>query len=225
MYCDNPYIKDGSAFGCGQCIPCRLNKRRIWTHRIILETNLHAANTFATLTYNDQHLPDDGSVKPRDLSLWLKRLRKEMSTRIRYYGCGEYGDISKRPHYHLALFGYPSCERGSTRGDYLKRGRSCCSACDKIHATWNKGSILLGELNETTAAYIAGYVTKKMTKIDDPRLEGRHPEFSRMSLKPGIGYDMVPEIASTILEYDLETMEDVPTQLQHGKRSIRSVDI
>lgn len=56
-----------------------------------------------------------------------------------------------------------------------------------------------------------------MTAKDDPRLEGRHPEFARMSLKPGIGGDFTWEIASTMLEFNLEKREgDVPSSLAHG---------
>jgi len=58
-----------------------------------------------------------------------------------------------------------------------------------------------------------------MTNKDDPRLEGRHPEFARMSLRPGIGFNAVPEIASAVLTYDLDKKEgDVPAALRHGTR-------
>jgi len=33
----------------------------------MLETHDHEHNTFATLTYDDDHLPADGSLVPRDL--------------------------------------------------------------------------------------------------------------------------------------------------------------
>jgi len=90
--------------------------------------------------------------------------------------------------------------------------------CELIKQTWGFGNVMLGSLEPKSIAYIAGYITKKMTKKDDPRLEGRLPEFARMSLRPGIGLGMMDELASTLLEHRLdEKMIDVPTSLQHGK--------
>lgn len=58
-----------------------------------------------------------------------------------------------------------------------------------------------------------------MTKADDMRLFGRHPEFARMSLRPGLGYDSLHELASTLMQFNLEDTEaDVPSALRHGKR-------
>ena len=82
---------------------------------------------------------------------------------------------------------------------------------------WGQGQVILGTLEQKSAAYIAGYVLKKLTKDDDPRLEGRRPEFARMSLRPGIGLGMMHDLASVLLEHKLdERMVDVPLTLQHG---------
>lgn len=80
---------------------------------------------------------------------------------------GEYGDVTGRPHYHVALFGL----------------------LDPTHVqhSWEYGFAHVGELNEKSAAYLVGYVTKAMTFKEDERLNGRYPEFARMSLRPGIG--------------------------------------
>ena len=50
-------MKDAVPFGCGQCLPCRVNKRRLWTNRIMLESMCHDDNAFVTLTYNDDNIP------------------------------------------------------------------------------------------------------------------------------------------------------------------------
>lgn len=56
-----------------------------------------------------------------------------------------------------------------------------------------------------------------MTRFDDPRLGNRHPEFARMSLKPGIGAGVVEATAAVITRYNLLTPEgDVPVTLRHG---------
>lgn len=56
-----------------------------------------------------------------------------------------------------------------------------------------------------------------MTRFDDPRLGNRHPEFARMSLKPGIGAGVLEAVAATITRYNLLTPQgDVPVTLRHG---------
>lgn len=196
----------------------------MWTHRIMLETLCHSDNAFVTLTYAEEKLPAGGSLMPKHLQDWLKRLRKQVSpSRIRYYGVGEYGEQSYRPHYHVALFGFPTCRHG--RSDYMRPGGkvrdSCCAQCDLVRDTWGFGSVDLGTLTVESAQYVCGYVTKKMTRPTDlpPVLAGRHPEFARMSLRPGIGLNAMWEVADSLMKFNLEESQpDVPSALRHGAR-------
>lgn len=233
MLCRNPFIKKGTAYGCGQCLPCRINRRRIWSHRICLESLCHTENCFLTLTYTDQMLPrltgsptgeGLGTLEPKDLQDWLKRLREAISPlKLRFYAVGEYGDVTFRPHYHVCLFGFASCVRGRTLRHFATGERlweECCPRCRLVGNTWKKGLVDLGELNPSTASYCAEYTVKKMTSFVDGRLKGRHPEFARMSLKPGIGSDAMWQVASDMIRFRLDGREDVPYALAHGKREL-----
>lgn len=210
--CSNPFIKAGQAYGCGQCLPCRIKKRREWQHRIMLEVGLKPDNAFVTLTY--QKNPD--SLEPADLRAFLDNLRHIVGYgKFRYYGVGEYGEKNFRPHFHVALFGYPTCLRPHTRGT------CACAACSPLSQSWGRGFITNQTLNDGTAQYIARYTIKKMTRTDDPRLGNKHPEFARMSLKPGIGQGVVEALAELITRYQLLTPQgDVPVTLRHGKQQM-----
>lgn len=216
MLCRSPYVQGVQVYGCGQCIPCRINRRRIWTHRLMLEGALHEEKCFVTLTYSDEALPLGGTLVPEHLRDWLKRLRRAIEPRkVRYYGCGEYGDETKRPHYHVCLFGYPNCVYG--RSIYSERKRNCCEHCDRVRETWGFGNVQVAAFEEGSARYTAGYVVKKLTKEGDALLEGRKPEFARMSLKPGIGGDVVDAVAEVLLRYECVGV-DVPNALRHGSK-------
>lgn len=188
----------------------------------MLESLCHGDSTVVTLTYHDEDMPrlEDGrgTLQPKDLQNWLKRFRKSIEPeRIRFFGCGEYGSITQRPHYHVALFGYQNCRHGVSQ--YTRYRSSCCAACDNVRDTWGAGNVHLMELSPATAQYVSGYVTKKMTASDDPRLLGRHPEFARMSNRPGLGAEMMWEVASSLMEHNLEDrIVDVPSALRHGSR-------
>ncbi len=220
MMCRNPFMQGMRAFPCGQCMPCRVNRRRLWTHRIMLEAALRSDNAFVTLTYAEENLPAGMSLAPKDLQDWLKRFRKAIEpVRIRYFAVGEYGDLTQRPHYHLALFGWPSCS--CSMQSRLSRKSYTCQFCSVVSSTWGKGMVSSDVLELHSAAYVAGYVAKKLTSKDDPRLRGRYPEFARMSRNPGIGVDMMHEVASTWLSHSaLDQQTDVPVGLRHGAKQL-----
>jgi len=205
MLCKKPYTIGIKIFGCTQCLPCRINRQRLWSHRMLLESYKHSKNAFVTLTYSDDFIPEGSTLVPSDTQKWLKRLRKAVSpTAFRYYLVGEYGDRTERPHYHAAIFGLG------------------IEDSELINSTWSRGHTYTGDLTKDSAAYIAGYVTKKMTSKNDPRLKGRHPEFARMSLRPGIGATAISDIADTFTTdigcEQLINMGDVPGVLQHGPK-------
>lgn len=194
----------------------------------MLEAAQHQDNTFLTLTYEDSKLPRLTSpdalptLNPKHLQDWLKRLRWETAPlKLRFYAVGEYGDESWRPHYHVALFNFATCARGRTRRDFRNRplALKCCPSCSLVQRTWGYGDVDLGTVATESAQYLAGYTTKKMTDPKDDRLHGRHPEFARMSNRPGVGADAMDEIAHVFLSLGLEnTQADVPSALRHGKR-------
>lgn len=229
MRCVNPYVNaKREVFGCGRCLPCSIKRRRIWKHRMLLEAGLYSQNAFVTLTYEEKKLPlcSDGllpSLSPEDVRLFLMRLRTRIAPlRIRYFIVGEYGDRSGRPHYHAALFNFPTCRRFRT---LQVRGRpdaaGCCDSCRMVFEAWGNGDVDLGVLEPTSAEYIAGYTTKKMTGKDDARLHGRYPEFARMSRMPGLGHGELQRIVDVMVSHGLDKrMADVPTTLAHGGREM-----
>lgn len=227
MLCQKPIGVGGSYFPCGQCEPCRINRRRVWAHRIMLETTQHQVSSFLTLTYDDASLPHSASglssLAPEDARNWLKRIRKAVAPiRLRYYLVGEYGDDSFRPHYHVGLFGYGTCANGITlRMRNRPMADQCCACCRLVATTWQQGDVDVRTLDESRSKYLGGYIEKKMTRFDDPRLGDRHPEFARMSLKPGIGQLAMHDIADVILRLGLDSSEaDVPSALRHGKKML-----
>lgn len=177
----------------------------------MLEAEAHPGRTvFTTLTYDREVT----SLSIRDCQLWLKRLRKRFG-KLRVFYCGEYGDVTGRPHYHAVLFGLVSCPGGPIRR--VGKGFEClCETCSGVRETWNFGHTTVSNLTVMRAMYVAGYVLKKMTHRLDPRLYGREPEFARMSLNPGIG---AVALGPVILELS-KRRRTVPTGLQFGGREL-----
>lgn len=202
---------------CGGCLSCRVDKRRRWGDRIKIEAKAYAQSSFVTLTYDDTHLPEGGSLSLEDHRYFMMRFRSRIAPeKVRFFVAGEYGGLTWRPHLHYALFGYEPCRNGRTRNDQ----ESCCGPCDALRAAWGKGFV--DNIALTGAeAYLSGYTVKGMTRPDHVELGGRRPEFARMSLKPGIGAAFVPRICEGIEEHQLQySMQDVPAFLLEGKRGL-----
>ena len=128
---------------CGQCIGCRLERSRQWAIRCMHEASLYPINCFITLTYAPEHedrlrvsLPDleTGEVigkgltlVKRDYVLFMKKLRKRFGAGIRFFHCGEYGELLGRPHHHSILFNHDFADKKvwkTNNGFVLYRSKS-----------------------------------------------------------------------------------------------------
>lgn len=199
---------------CGQCVGCRLERSRQWAVRCMHEKRMHADNVFVTLTYNDEHLPDDGTLVKRDLQLFMKRLRKLKGKGVRFYACGEYGESTKRPHYHLILFNCWFADRKyykkSPRGDtlYTSKELSGLWAVDGKEI----GFAVVGEVTFESCAYVARYICDKMTgpaaedyyswTDSDGVVHSVIPEFTNMSRRPGIGSTWYDKYGAEAYKHD-----------------------
>lgn len=158
---------------CGKCYACQTNRRTSWQIRLKEELLNSKCAAFVTLTYEEANLEfnENGiaSVYKETLQKFFKRLRKKMQ--FRYYAVGEYGSITKRPHYHVLMFNVNERHH------------------DMILEAWKYGQIDIGTV---TLASI-GYVTKyHVSRGDYP--EGAEKPFTLMSRKPAIGHSYIEKM-------------------------------
>lgn len=207
-------LKDGAnsriTIPCGQCHGCRLERSRQWAIRCVHEAKQHEKNCFVTLTVKDEFVRKSNSglntLTKRDVQLFIKRLRKKFGKGIRYYYCGEYGDKFGRPHYHLCLFNFEFADQ--TEAETSGAGHKYYES-ETLNELWsdprtkqNYGRANISELNFETAAYVARYITKKLTGKRREEYKDRLPEFTDMSRRPGIGYEWYKKWRVETYNYD-----------------------
>ena len=186
------------------------------------EAKMHEQNTFITLTYSDQNLPLNNSLDHRDVQLFMKRLRKHLGKKIRYYMCGEYGEQFDRPHYHIVLFGHDFEDKKyffkSPSGSRVYRSET-------LEKLWTLGHSSLGDVTFESAAYVARYVMKKITGKQAKDHYGedincqtgeikskKTPEYNKMSLKPGIGQKWLEKYHTDVYPSDQVIIRNKPTK-------------
>lgn len=203
---------------CGQCIECRLAYSRDWATRMMLEAQYHESSYFLTLTYDDEHVPpsyypdpETGeairslTLKKKDMQDFMKRLRRRLEYAdkppIRFYGCGEYGTDTHRPHYHIIVFGLELDDLKPLKTSSL--GFPYYTS-QLIEDCWPQGYSMVCNVSWDTCAYVARYVTKKWTGDFKEFYEqfNIQPEFSLMSRKPGIAKQYFDEHKEDIYHFD-----------------------
>lgn len=182
---------------CGKCTDCTKDYYTSWATRGSRELSQWESSLFVTLTYSDEHLPSDRSLNKEHVQLFLKRLKKRMgsskSNPIRQIYTGEYGEHTRRPHYHLILFNLDFADK--TEHYKTSQGHQVFRS-GLLESLWTYGHSEFGYATPATIAYLCKYVLKKVPrKLRDKPLEifadGKKflvsHEFLETSRNPGIG--------------------------------------
>lgn len=244
-------VPDFVEIPCGQCIGCRIEYSRQWANRCLLEMMYHRSAYFVTLTYDDDHVPrgyypspgtgealPSLSLSKRDCQLFFKRLRKAVSpVLIRFFGCGEYGPSTFRPHYHFIIFGlelddlephnvvgYSKSRKQVFRSKLVERAWSFPPRDDRGESYPGAepslaGIVTIQDVSWATCAYTARYVTKKLTGPYGQFYTDFNiiPPFSLMSRRPGIGRQYYDDHVDT----DLYEFEFINVSTEQGGKKFR----
>lgn len=159
------------AFPCRKCIPCRLNMAREKAIRAYHESQMWDDNIFLTLTYDDEHLKSD-RLQWIDFDLFIKRLNeklnrglsKENRRPLPYMVTGEYGDKTKRPHWHVLIFNF---RPDDAKKHYVTELGEQVYTSEFIRDLWTHGNIEFGSVTLDSASYVARYAAKKLAHGND----------------------------------------------------------
>ena len=178
---------------CGICEECLKARARGFAFRILKECEQYENNYFITFTYDDEHIPKNGSyftLVKDEISKFNKQLktylkRKGLNSNFRFYGVGEYGSTTFRPHYHVIYFNLdiPDLEfYNYDNGNILFNSKF-------LSDVWKKGHVVVGAVDVGSACYVARYCDKKLNRPKEEKMKIAEiicPEFSVMSRRPGI---------------------------------------
>lgn len=190
---------------CNNCVGCKLERSRQWAIRMMHESKFHDQNSFLTLTYSDQEVPINYGLDLRHLQLFMKRLRKSLPNKIRFFACGEYGDLLGRPHYHAIIFGWDPPDKKL----YKVINEKPHYISEALSGLWTAGIATTADVTHESASYVARYCTKKIKTADtfgadryyrlspiDGAFHQVRPEFAVMSRRPGLGLQYVERFKS-----------------------------
>lgn len=221
---------------CGRCIGCRLDKSRDWALRCVkeaqyIEEEEGLYSSFITLTYSPEHY--HVSLDKDHFPAFMKRLRSyharykwssakqeyevrnkgEKVSRISYFQCGEYGERKSRRHHHACIFGYDFPDKELV--EVTENGDNLYSS-DVLEKLWSFGRAIVGNLEWSSAAYVARYATKKVTgklaksyyqapDINTGEILPILPEFATMSRRPSVGRRWLEKYIDEVQENDFIT--------------------
>ncbi len=197
-YCDLPI-----EIRCGKCLGCKLDKSKEWALRCQHEALENDENTFVTLTYNEKNLPFTTSGRhpalptlyPIHFTNFVKRLRRT-GRKIRYFQCGEYGELL-RPHHHALLFNCYFKDQKLLK----EQPTGNLYTSQELEKLWPHGYSSLGQVTYESAGYVARYTLKKLDKQEQKK-DTRYPTYLTMSRNPGIGSKHFDKYYEQIYNFD-----------------------
>lgn len=153
-----------------------------------------------------------------DFSKFIKRLRSRLSEGfwyvdsvskekkfykqtegLRYYACGEYGELNERPHYHALIYNFDFPDKRYLSTD----NGNVYWTSDILSEAWGYGFVYVSDFSINTANYVSRYVTKKINgRLKDQWYQGKEPEYQICSNRPGIGRAWFEKFASDVYPDD-----------------------
>lgn len=235
--------------GCGSCLECRVADRRSMASRLHHESRYWKDASFITLTYNNENLPDDGSVYPAHPAEFVLKLRRYLCRRskcakgpnkncrglcpkIKTFGCMEYGRNPVtgkifRPHYHLVIFGF--------QFDDLSNPKECSNPwskkkwftyrSQKCADLWKKGFVEIGKLEPAAAEYVCGYTVKKLKGEDKEKFYGNKRPEGVCCRSQGIGKRFVEQYTDFLLRNGMVSFRKSKIPLpRYYKKLLKKLD-
>lgn len=205
---------------CSKCIECRLEYARQWAVRSVHEASMFENNSFITLTYADEHL-DSPKLQYRHFQLFAKSLRKKIYTdyvkgfgienwkqlskaekkehyekfSIGIFVTGEYGDLTKRPHWHAIIFNW---QPRDLRKRYTSDSGHVVYSSTTLDNLWKRGKTEVGSVNFDSAGYVARYAAKKLVHGHDGH---EYEPISKKSSRQAIGKRFLEKYWKDIFSY------------------------
>lgn len=141
--------------------------------------------------------PQKGQYVPLKRKHWIRPAPK-----LLFYHCGEYGSIYGRPHHHACIFNHSFKDKQLWKDN----GRNKLYRSPMLEHLWSNpdngesyGYSSIGDVTYDSAAYVAGYIHKKLNGSKAPdHYQGRQPEYATMSRRPGIGKSWFDKYSSDI---------------------------
>jgi hypothetical protein len=187
---------------CGKCGFCLQNRRKEWSFRLWEEFRTAISADFLTLTYREDAVPwsnDKMTLERLRFQRFVKAINKEQKKQgaapMRYYGTGEYGTETDRPHYHLIAFNITPKTRL------------------KLNDLWPEGFIYRRNVGVESIEY----VTKYLIDADEEYIDREKPK-AIMSKRPAIGIKYIERTGAWNYKSGMTSAECKYYTMFKGKR-------
>ncbi len=200
---------------CGHCLACQRSRATNTAIQLYCElVTTKGSSYFITFTYDDDHLPDDGSISYRHMKNIVQSIRRKISDIMRYYSQNEYGMAGGRAHLHLASYDLEI-------NDLEPFDDSNSFSSETLNKMWGKGSVVIQRLEYGNCLYIAKHhFEEKSNQTKSTHLysyihpytgefiKERKPEQSTRSL--GLGRKFYDEFFSDLFPHDYIVVNGSP---------------
>lgn len=157
---------------CGRCFTCKREKAQDWAIKLINENQYHKKSCFITLTFDNKILINGNKYgancsfiyhienSKKYFTNFIKRLRKKFNNeKLTYFRVAEYGEKTKRPHYHVILWG-EDFKNDRKEVELSKSGHTMYES-QILSNLWGCGRCVIEDINSNNIIYTAQYTLKK----------------------------------------------------------------